>query len=157
MYNILVVHGPNLNLLGEREPDVYGVLTLADIDKRIKLLATELNAQVKCYQSNHEGQIIDFLHDNRKWSHGLVINPGALTHYSYALRDAIAAIHIPAVEIHLSNIYEREAFRQHSVTLEVCIGQKYGRGLESYLDGLRLLVEHMSEFGEKTEFEKKSQ
>ncbi len=143
MFNILVVHGPNLNLLGERQPDVYGVLTLADIDNSIKSLAGQLGLQVKCFQSNYEGRLIDFLHDNRKWAHGLVINPGALTHYSYALRDAIAAIDLPAVEVHLSNIYEREAFRHKSVTREVCIAQKLGRGLNSYLEGIRELVDYL--------------
>ncbi len=144
MYRILIIHGPNLNLLGEREPDVYGRLTLADINLQVRKLAGQLGVSVDFYQSNHEGAIIDYLHDNRKSAHGVVINPGAYTHYSYAIRDAIAAIGLPTVEVHLSDIHAREPFRKISVIQPVCIGQITGKGLHSYLDGLRLLVNHLS-------------
>jgi 3-dehydroquinate dehydratase II len=140
MHNILVVHGPNLNLLGEREPDVYGRVTLNQVNTAIEKLAIELETAVRFFQSNHEGAIIDYLHEQRHWAHGLMINPGALTHYSYALRDAIAGIHIPAIEVHLSDIYAREPFRKISVIKEVCIGQISGKGVDSYLEGLRKLA-----------------
>ncbi|HDQ44295.1 MAG TPA: type II 3-dehydroquinate dehydratase [bacterium] len=142
---ILVVHGPNLNLLGEREPDVYGELTLEVLNKQIRDYATSRNLDVVFFQSNHEGAVIDFLHENRKKADGLVINPGALTHYSYALRDAIAGIRIPAVEVHLSDIHAREAFRKISVIREVCIGQIGGLGTDSYLRGIDRLLSFFSE------------
>jgi 3-dehydroquinate dehydratase II len=143
MLKLLIIHGPNLNLLGEREPEVYGAATLDDLNRAIASLAQELHVEVECFQSNHEGVIIDFLHERRKSAAGVVINPGALTHYSYALRDAIAGICLPTVEVHLSDIHHREAFRQHSVTREVCIAQISGKGFDSYFEGLRLLVEHL--------------
>ncbi len=140
---ILVIHGPNLNLLGEREPGVYGHLSLADVNRELKRLADELGMEVESFQSNHEGQIIDKLHEKRKGIHGIVINPGAFTHYSYAIRDAIAAVGLPAMEVHLSDIYSREPFRANSVIREVCIGQISGKGLESYMEGFRNLVKHL--------------
>lgn len=140
MINLLVVHGPNLNLLGEREPEIYGRLTLAEIDKHIKALAAELKIHVDIFQSNHEGDLIDFLHRNRDHGDGLVINAGAFTHYSYALRDAIAAVRLPAVEVHLSDISKREPFRRVSVIKDVCIEQISGKGLDGYLQGIRFLV-----------------
>lgn len=143
MFKILIVHGPNLNLLGEREPEVYGAGTLDDLNNAIAALAQELQVDVEFFQSNHEGAIIDFLHDQRKSADGVVINPGALTHYSYALRDAIAGIGLPTVEVHLSDIHRREPFRRISVTREVCIAQISGKGRDSYLEGLRLLVVHL--------------
>lgn len=143
MLNILVVHGANLNLLGEREPDIYGSTTLADVNRQISQLAQELNVSVEFYQSNHEGAIIDFLHERRKTADGLVINPGAFTHYSYALRDAISGIQLPAVEVHLSDIYAREKFRRTSVTRDVCLAQVTGKGVGSYLEGLEMLVNHL--------------
>ncbi|MBN2357381.1 type II 3-dehydroquinate dehydratase [candidate division KSB1 bacterium] len=143
MTNLLVLHGPNLNLLGEREPDIYGALTLAEIDAELGKLAQSLNVTLKTLQSNHEGILIDFIHDYRKWAQGIIINPGALTHYSYALRDALAAVRLPAVEVHLSDINQREAFRRVSVIKEVCLAQISGRGLRSYLDGLKMVVEHI--------------
>ena len=143
MLNILVVHGPNLNLLGDREPEVYGSMTLQDVDERIATKASELDIAPKFFQSNHEGVIIDFLHENRKTADGLVINPGALTHYSYALRDAIAGIQVPAVEVHLSDIYNREPFRRVSVTKEVCLDQVSGKGVDSYLEGLKILADYI--------------
>jgi len=143
MLTILVVHGANLNLLGEREPDVYGSATLADVNRQISQLARELDVKVEFYQSNHEGAIIDFLHERRTSADGLVINPGAFTHYSYALRDAISGIQLPAVEVHLSDIHAREEFRRTSVTREVCLAQVAGKGVGSYLEGLEILVNHL--------------
>jgi 3-dehydroquinate dehydratase II len=143
MIQIIVVHGPNLNLLGEREPDIYGDITLAKIDAAIGACAESLDMIVRCFQSNHEGILIDFLHDQRHWAQGVIINPGALTHYSYALRDAIAAIRLPAVEVHLSDIHQREPFRRISVIAEVCLAQICGRGIDSYRDGLNLLADHL--------------
>lgn len=137
----MVIHGPNLNLLGEREPEVYGSTTLADVNEAILNLANQLDVSVTFFQSNHEGSIIDFIHEERKTAHGLLVNPGALTHYSYALRDAIAGINLPAVEVHLSNIYNREPFRKISVIKQVCIKQISGKGLNSYLEGLNYLVQ----------------
>jgi 3-dehydroquinate dehydratase-2 len=144
MKKVLIVHGPNLNLLGEREPEIYGSLTLTQVNSEIEKLAAELDVSVKIFQSNHEGFIIDFLHDQRKWADGAIINPGGLTHYSYSLRDAIASIQLPTIEVHLSDIYSREPFRKISVLKEVCIDQISGRGLDSYLDGLRALVAHLN-------------
>ncbi len=138
---ILVLHGPNLNLLGEREPEIYGRMTLAELDERIRGFAAARGAEVRIFQSNHEGTLIDLIHDHRRWADGIVINPGALTHYSYALRDAIAAVGIPAVEVHLSDIHAREPFRRVSVIKDVCIAQISGKGLRSYLEGIERLLE----------------
>jgi len=137
---ILIIHGPNLNLLGEREPGIYGALTLAQINAELEILATKTQVDVKFFQSNHEGQLIDFIHDNRKWADGILINPGAFTHYSYALRDAISGVNLPTVEVHLSDIQKREDFRKISVIAPVCIQQISGLGLQSYLKGFELLI-----------------
>ena len=145
MIHILVVHGPNLNLLGEREPEVYGSTTLQQLNELITNRAQKLGAEVKIIQSNSEGTLIDFLHDNRKWAHGVLINPGAFTHYSYSLRDGLAAVDKPAVEVHLSNIHRREVFRRVSVIAEVCISQVVGLGIKSYLTGLEILVNWIKE------------
>jgi len=137
---LVIVHGPNLNLLGEREPDVYSTTTLKALNKEIRAFARSNKVKVRIFQSNHEGQIIDTLHRNRHWAHGIVINPGALTHYSYALRDALKAVGLPAVEVHLSDIHQREDFRKISVTQPVCIQQISGLGIKSYLEGIKILL-----------------
>lgn len=139
--NILVINGPNLNLLGVREPEVYGKMTLDELNTEIEQYAQKKNIDVRFFQSNHEGVLIDFIHDNRTWAHGIVINPGALTHYSYALRDAIAGVGIPTVEVHLSDIHKREDFRKISVIQPVCIKQISGLGKESYFRGIDVLCE----------------
>lgn len=140
---ILVIHGPNLNLLGTREPDTYGKMTLSDIEQRIAAIARELNCEMESHQTNHEGVIIDVIHSGARRCDGIVINPGAFTHYSYAIRDAIAAVAVPTVEVHLSNIHAREAFRHESVIAPVCIGQVSGFGATSYELGFRAVVAHI--------------
>ena len=141
MKSILILHGPNLNLLGMREPEVYGDLTLEDIDAELVSVSQDLGVRVRCFQSNSEGELIDALQDARTWAVGVVFNPGAYTHTSVALRDAISAIEIPVVEVHLSNIHAREPFRQTSITGEVCAGVISGFGWRSYLLGLRVISE----------------
>jgi 3-dehydroquinate dehydratase-2 len=142
---ILVLHGPNLNLLGTREPDVYGSLTLDDINTKLAALGGELGAEIRCIQSNHEGALIDALHDARSWANGVIFNPGGYTHTSIALRDAISAIQIPVIEVHLSNVYAREEFRHVSMISAVCKGKVVGLGWRSYLLGLRALVDLLTE------------
>lgn len=138
--NILIINGPNLNLLGEREPEVYGSDTLQDVNDWLEVETQTLGVSLSFFQSNHEGEIIDKLQEQRRWAQGCVINPGGLTHYSIALRDAIAGCQIPTVEVHISDIHAREEFRQHSVVTDVCIMQISGKGKEGYLQGIKKLL-----------------
>lgn len=140
MAKILVIHGPNLNLLGIREPEIYGTLTLELINSMIGSLGDELGMEIETFQSNHEGAIIDKIHAAVNQVDGILINPGAFTHYSLAIRDAIAAVPVPAVEVHLSNVHAREEFRRQSVIAPVAAGQISGFGADSYLLGLRALA-----------------
>ncbi|MFQ5407569.1 MAG: type II 3-dehydroquinate dehydratase [Anaerolineales bacterium] len=144
MATFLVLHGPNLNLLGTREPEVYGTLTLDEINARLAELAVELSVSVRAFQSNSEGALIDALHDARSWADGVVFNPGAYTHTSVALRDAIAGCGLPVVEVHLSNVHAREEFRRTSLLAPVCLGSISGFGFDSYALGLRALAAHLS-------------
>ncbi|RAP36865.1 type II 3-dehydroquinate dehydratase [Candidatus Marinamargulisbacteria bacterium SCGC AAA071-K20] len=137
---ILIIHGVNLNMLGERETDIYGSETLEDINAKIKNVATENNTTVSFFQSNTESEIIDKIHSAGKTVDGLIINPAAHTHYSYALRDALACIKIPKIEVHISNVYTRESFRHHSVTAASCNGQITGLGSNGYILALQWLL-----------------
>jgi 3-dehydroquinate dehydratase II len=143
LLNILVLHGPNLNLLGLREPGIYGFETLADINELLERDSKALDAALSICQSNHEGALIDLIHDSRSVHQGILINPGAYTHTSVALRDAIAAVALPTVEVHLSNIHRREEFRHHSYIAPVAVGQISGFGSYSYRLGLQALVYHL--------------
>lgn len=136
---VLVLHGPNLNLLGQREPDIYGTLALADINSALESLAAEFECAISFVQSNHEGALVDAVQGASGRFDGILINPAAYTHTSVALRDAFAAVGIPFVEVHLSNIHSREEFRHHSYLAPLAIGQISGFGLDSYLLGLRAL------------------
>jgi len=137
------LHGPNLNLLGRREPRIYGSVTLVQIDESLKLSGSELQVSVDCLQSNHEGELVDAIHNAQDKYQGIVINPGAYTHTSVAIRDALVGVAIPTVEVHLSNIYSREDFRDHSYIAPVAIGQISGFGADSYSLGLQALVNYL--------------
>ncbi len=143
MERIIVLNGPNLNLLGERDPGHYGSKTLDDINSGIASLAAELSVEVVFFQSNHEGDLIDRIHAERNSCDGIIINPGALTHYSYAIRDALDAVRIPVVEVHLSDIYSREEWRRTSVIAPVVWLSIVGKGPDGYLEALKKLVEHL--------------
>ena len=139
MSKILIINGPNLNMLGIREPGIYGVETLETLCEKIKNKADELNSEVDFFQSNTEGEIINAIHSTLGKYDGAVINPGAFTHYSYAIRDAIASVNIPFIEVHISNVHKREEFRHRSVTAPVCVGQICGLGTNGYLYALEEL------------------
>jgi 3-dehydroquinate dehydratase II len=142
---IAVIHGPNLRLLGTREPEVYGTATLSDINDRMEGLASELGIEIEFFQSNHEGELLDFLEETSERADGIVINPGGLTHTSVCLRDGLVGIGLPFVEVHLSNTASRERFRRHSYLSAVAHGVVLGFGADSYLLGLRGLVAHLTE------------
>jgi 3-dehydroquinate dehydratase II len=138
--HILLLHGPNLNLLGTRQPEVYGNMTLNDVNEAVKKHIEPYEIEMRAQQSNHEGELVDILHDARNWADGVVFNAGAYTHTSLALRDAISAINLPVIEVHLSNIHAREEFRHHSMLAGVCIGQVAGFGWHSYILGVDALL-----------------
>lgn len=142
--HVLVLHGPNLNLLGEREPALYGRATLAELDARLVEAGARLGLEVRCFQSNHEGALIDAVHEARRWMSALVVNAGAYTHTSYALRDAIAAVGVRAFEVHLTDVEAREPWRRVSVLEDVCEARFMGRGPGSYLDALARIAETLS-------------
>ena len=144
-FHILIMHGPNLNLLGQREPETYGRMTLAEINAALQAAAVERDVELKIVQSNSEGALVDAIQQAAAWADGIVINPAAYTHTSVAVRDAIAAVGLPAVEVHLSNIHAREPFRQRSLIAPVCVGQISGFGWRSYLLGLGALVDHLED------------
>lgn len=138
--NILVLNGPNLNLLGEREPEVYGSMTLEELIEKLAAYARKRGAALRARQSNSEGKLIDLLHAHRKWADGIVFNPGAYTHYSYALRDAVSSIRVPTIEVHLSDVTKREPFRRVSVIAPACAGRRYGKGADSYIEAIDDLI-----------------
>ncbi|MGM0921215.1 MAG: type II 3-dehydroquinate dehydratase [Bacillota bacterium] len=145
MRHFLIINGPNLNRLGLREPDVYGSKTLTDLERELMLFAEKQRFQITCFQSNHEGDLIDAIHEADEQYDGIVLNPGAFTHYSYAIRDAIASVSLPVIEVHISNVHSREPFRHQSVTAPVTAGQIIGLGFEGYQYALLALHKKMGE------------
>jgi 3-dehydroquinate dehydratase-2 len=145
MLKILLMHGPNLNLLGWREPGIYGTVGFDEINARMKKIAEENGAELRVFQSNSEGALVDAIHDARNWADGIVINPGAYSHYSIAIRDALSAVKLPTIEVHLSNIHAREEFRHKLVLTPVCVGMICGLGWRSYLYGLQALIAILQE------------
>lgn len=141
MKKIILIHGPNLNMLGVREPEIYGSTTMAEINEEVTALGKELGADVDCFQSNSEGAIIDKIQSAYGTADGIIINPGAYTHYSYAIHDALTSVHLPAIEVHLSDISKREEFRRHSVIKPACRAQIAGLGKDSYIVALREMME----------------
>ena len=146
---MLVLHGPNLNLLGLREPEIYGSTTLNEVNELLETSGRDLQVSIECLQSNHEGVLVDAIHNARNKHQGILINPGAYTHTSVAIRDAIAGVELPTVEVHLSNIYTREEFRHHSYIAPVAIGQISGFGINSYQLGLQALVNYLNDCSKK--------
>jgi 3-dehydroquinate dehydratase-2 len=142
--HVLVIHGCNLNLLGKREPEIYGRKTLAEINDAIESLASELNLEVRIIQTNHEGEIIDAIQESVDWAHGIIINPAGFTTTSIGIYDAIKAVGLPAIEVHLSNIHAREPFRRHSMIAPACAGQVSGFGADSYLLAVRALATRLA-------------
>jgi len=140
--NVLLLNGPNLNLLGEREPEIYGTTTLPQLESLVAERARELGVAVRAFQSNHEGALVDRLHEVRKWADGVIFNPGAYTHYSYSLRDAIVATRLRVVEVHLSDLSQREPWRRVSVIADVAVHRIMGKGVAGYLEALEWLVAH---------------
>jgi len=140
MKKILVIHGPNLHLLGIRKKDLYGEKTLKELNEMLLDFARENNLKLKIYQSNSEGEIIDIITKNFKWADFIIINPAAYTHYSYAIRDCIEAINIPTIEVHLTDITKRENFRKKSVIKDLCVKQIYGKGINSYIEAIKFCI-----------------
>ncbi len=149
MPKILLIHGPNLNLLGWREPGIYGTIGFDEINRRMTQLAQENGTELRIFQSNSEGALVDAIQDARNWADGILINPGAYSHYSIALRDALSAVKLPTIEVHLSNIHAREEFRHKLVLTPVCVGMICGLGWRSYLYGLQALIAILKEAEER--------
>src|SRR4029453_5404444 len=145
MHRILVVHGPNLNFLGTRQPEIYGRVGLAEINAALEKAAGERGAEIRTFQSNNEGAIIDAIHEARGWASAVIINAGAYTHYSHAIADALAAVNLPSVEVHLSNIHAREEWRHHSVLAPVVIGSICGLGWRGYVLALQGVLETLDQ------------
>ena len=149
MFKILVLHGPNLNLLGTREPEIYGKETLEEIDGQLEREAQQNGVELRSFQSNSEGAMVDAIHDARNWANAILMNPGAYSHYSYAIRDALASVKLPTVDVHLSNIHAREEFRHNFVLAPVCVGFICGLGWRGYVFGLQGLIALLQDRAQK--------